>query len=77
MTLLTVLLVGCAGPSSSLPGRYYRLMEAGMPPVERRLETAEPGAGLAELEAAPPLKDFPSSILAAAVLYTSSHPANT
>jgi len=76
MTLLTVLLVGCAGPSSSLPGRYYRLMEAGMPPVERRLETAEPSAGLAELEAAPPLKDFPSSILVAAVLYTSTHPAN-
>ena len=48
-----------------------------MPPVEQRLETAEPSAGLAELEAAPPLKDFPSSILVAAVLYTSSHPANT
>jgi len=77
VTLLAILLVGCAAPSGSLPGRYYRLMEAGMPPVERRLETAEPRAGLAELEATPPLKDFPSAILAAAVLYTSSHPANT
>ena len=77
MTLLAILLVGCAGPSGSLPGHYYRLMEVGMPPVERRLETAEPSAGLAELEATPSLKDLPSSILAAAVLYTSKHPANT
>ena len=75
--LLAILLAGCAAPSGALPGRYYRLMEAGMPPVERRLETAAPRAGLAELEATPNLKDFPSAILAAAVLYTSSHPANT
>lgn len=77
MTLLAILLAGCVASSGSLPGRYYRLLEAGMPPVERRLETAQPSAGLAELEAPPPLKDLPSSILAAAVLYTSSHPANT
>ena len=48
-----------------------------MPPVEKRLETAAPSASIAELEGSPALKDFPSSILTAAVLYTSTHPANT
>jgi hypothetical protein len=76
LPLLALLLVGCAGPSGTLPSRYYRLMQSGLPPVEEQLD-ARPNAGLAELEAAPSLKDFPSSILAAAVLYTSSHPANT
>jgi len=60
-----------------VPGRYYRLMEPGMLPVERRLKTAEPNTGLAELDATPPLKDLPSSILAGPVLYASSHPTNT
>src|SRR5262252_880670 len=51
MTLLTILLVGCAGRSSPRPGRYFRLMEARLPPAERRFETAEASAGLTHLEA--------------------------
>jgi hypothetical protein len=44
--------------------------------VDARL-AAEPGASLSSLEAQPGWTHFPSAILAAAVLYTKAHPANT
>src|SRR5262249_11317019 len=68
-------LVGCAAQPRILPARYFRLMEAGLPAVERRL-AAEPNPDLETPEATPAASDLPYSILAAAVLYTSSHPAN-
>jgi hypothetical protein len=62
-----------AGPG--LPDRYYRLMAAGIAPVEARL-AAGPLAGLVTLETQPGWRHFPSCILVAAVLYTSPHSAN-
>jgi hypothetical protein len=51
-------------------------MEEGIARVEERL-AAEPSATLASLEAQPGWTHFPSAILAAAVLYTKAHPANS
>jgi hypothetical protein len=58
-----------------LPGRYYRLLAAGIAPVEERL-AAGPLAELPALETQAGWRHFPSCILAAAVLYTQDHPAN-
>src|SRR5690242_19297022 len=60
---------------TTLPGRYFDLLAAGLRPVEERL-TAEPDADLAAWEAGPRGRHFPSVILAAAVLYARPHPSN-
>src|SRR5215471_81107 len=60
-----------SGPLQSVRTTSSIIVKISRLPMHRE---AEPRAGLAELEAAPPLKDFPSSILAAAVLYTSIIP---
>ena len=61
--------------AQSLPGAYFRLMEAGATQVDRAL-IAEPMADLAKLEARPEWRHFPYAILAPAVLYAKRHPAN-
>src|SRR5262249_42293338 len=69
-----LLLVAGAG-AAELPGRYYRLMEAGLSQVSTRLK-AEPSADLETLEAKAGWRHFPSALLVAAVLYSSPHPSN-
>jgi len=73
--VLMLFLVGCATRQGALPARYYRLMEAGLPAVERRL-AAEPDTDLRALQTHPLSPDLSCAILVAAVLYTSRHPAN-
>jgi hypothetical protein len=60
---------------TTVPARYYKLLEQGVARVDERL-AAEPGATLSSLEAQPGWTHFPSVILAAAVLYTKAHAAN-
>src|SRR5579864_3243999 len=60
---------------TTVPARYYKLLEEGVARVDERL-AAEPGATLSSIEAQSGWKHFPSAILAAAVLYTKAHPAN-
>jgi hypothetical protein len=60
---------------TGLPGRYYRLMTAGIAPVEARL-AAGPLGDLQALETQPGWRHFPSCLLVAAVLYATPHPAN-
>ncbi|PYV89472.1 MAG: hypothetical protein DMG05_13635, partial [Acidobacteria bacterium] len=60
----------------SLPTQYFRLMEAGIAPVEERLN-ADPNVDLAALEARPDWRHFPYAILAPAVLYAKKHPDNS
>src|SRR6266446_3281763 len=67
--VLMLFLVGCAAQPGTLPARYYRLMEAGLPAVETRL-AAEPSANPGALETHPLPTELPYPILAAAVLYT-------
>jgi len=74
--LLLIASLASAEPHNPLPARYYQLMEQGIARVEERL-AAEPSATLASLEAQPGWTHFPSAILAAAVLYTKGHPANS
>jgi hypothetical protein len=62
--------------AASLPGGYFRLLEAGVTMVAERL-AAEPEADLAALEARPGWRHFPYAILPPAVLYTRKDPANT
>jgi len=64
-----------AAPAAELPGRYYRLMDAGVKEIQARL-AVEPGADLEKLEATAPWKHFPSAVLVAAVLYAHRHPEN-
>ena len=73
--LFVLSIIGCAAPLSTVPERYYRLMESGLPTVEKELEGA-PNATREELERTHRLENFPDSILAAAILYTSNHPSN-
>ena len=75
------LAIGCAA-AESLPGTYFKLLEAGSDMVEKRLNE-QPGAGLKELEMSGPQgrglpwtpgwRHFPYAILAPAVLYTKRH----
>jgi hypothetical protein len=62
-------------PAGELPGRYFKLLEAELAPLTRRL-AAEPDLDLKKLEAQPEQRHFPGTILAAAVLYARKHPAN-
>lgn len=62
-------------PAVKLPDRYFRLLEAGVSIVEKRL-TDEPDATLAMLESKPGWIHFPNAILMPAVLYAKHHPAN-
>ncbi|PYT34245.1 MAG: hypothetical protein DMG58_05455 [Acidobacteria bacterium] len=75
LLLLSASLAG-AQPHNPLPARYYQLMEQGIARAEQRL-AAEPSATLASLEAQPGWTHFPSATLAAAVLYTKAHLANS
>jgi len=59
----------------SLPGGYYRLMEAGADKVESRLN-AQPGADLKTIESQSGSRHFPYAILAPAVLYAKQHREN-
>ena len=59
----------------SLPGQYFRLLEAGTEMVRQRLD-AEPGADLAVLESRADWRHFPYAILAPAVLFAKKHPQN-
>jgi hypothetical protein len=60
---------------AELPGRYFRLLEAGAAKVEARLNAA-PDANLKMLEAEPGWRHFPYAILAPAVLYSKRHADN-
>src|ERR1700732_1893402 len=64
-----------AARAAELPGRYFRIMEAGSQRVESRL-AAEPDADLEKLEKTPGWKHFGYSILAPAVLYAKRHTSN-
>ncbi len=55
-------------PQGNLPERYFRLLEAELALIEKRLE-ADPQAALG-------LNECPGAVLAAAVLYTKQHAAN-
>ena len=67
----------CAGlaAAQTLPGRYFRLMEAGTARVEARLN-AEPNADLKSLESGGGWRHFPYAILPPAVLYARQHAEN-
>jgi hypothetical protein len=77
--LLTTLFLSSYSASSfaadSLPGGYFRLLEAGAAKVEQRLNE-EPAADLKALEARVGWRHFPYAILAPAVLYAKRHPQN-
>jgi hypothetical protein len=64
-----------ASGAETLPGQYFRLMEAGAAQVQARLDS-QPGADLKTLEARPGWRHFPYAILAPAVLYSKRHPGN-
>lgn len=68
--------LAAAQPPKTLPARYYELMEQGLARVEQRL-ASEASPTIASLEAQSGWTHFPSAILAAAVLYTKPHAANT
>lgn len=72
---VAVVAIAARAWGAELPGRYFRLLEAGAAQVEARL-AAEPNADLDSLEKTPGWKHFGYSILAPAVLYTKQHPAN-
>ena len=59
------------GPSTELPQRYFRLMEAELLQIEKQLATE----GAADPKALK-TSQLPGALLAAAVLYTRDHPAN-
>jgi hypothetical protein len=75
IALLIVIAVSSPLVAGELPGRYFRLLEAGSAKVEARLN-AEPGATLDSLEQRGGWRHFPYAILAPAVLYARQHPAN-
>jgi len=66
---------GLRAEAPDLPGRYFRLLEAGSAMVAKRL-ASEPGATLESLEAGEGWRHFPYAILAPAVLYAKRHPGN-
>ena len=59
----------------SLPGGYYRILEAGADKVESRLN-AQPDADLKTLESQSGSRHFPYAILAPTVLYAKQHRDN-
>lgn len=61
--------------AAELPGRYFRLLEAGTEKVEVRWK-ATPNPDLKTLEAQPGWRHFPYSILPPAVLYAKRHADN-
>jgi hypothetical protein len=71
---LTVLASAATPAEQKLPGRYFRLMEAGTAKIEARLN-AEPNADLKSLESNGS-RHFPYAILPPAVLYAKQHPEN-
>ena len=60
-----------SSPSTELPQRYFRLMEAELLQIEKQLATE----GAADPKALKTSR-LPGALLAAAVLYTRDHPAN-
>jgi len=66
---------GAQTNSIELPVHYFRLLDAGVKRIEKRL-AAEPKATLASLESQPGWTHFPNAILMPAVLYSKSHAAN-
>src|SRR6266849_8166503 len=73
-SLLTGFLIGVeavTSPSTELPQRYFRLMEAELVQIEKQLATE----GAADSKALKTSR-LPGALLAAAVLYTRDHPAN-
>lgn len=78
VAVLCVMMASLLSPpllGDELPGRYFRLLEAGSALVETKLN-AEPGAGLTAIESTPEWRHFPYAILAPAVLYTKEHALN-
>jgi hypothetical protein len=69
-------MLNAQGATPSLPGQYFRLLEAGADMVRQRLD-AEPNADLAALESRTEWRHFPYAILAPAVLYAKKHPQNS
>src|SRR4051794_17561447 len=69
------LLLGVGLHAGELPARYFRLLEAELALVEKRLD-GTPNADLQTLEAGPGGRHFPGTILAAAVLYANEHGDN-
>jgi hypothetical protein len=69
-------MLNAQGATPSLPGQYFRLLEAGADMVRQRLD-AEPNADLAALESRTDWRHFPYAILAPAVLYAKKHPQNS
>lgn len=74
---LSILLLACIGgsqptttsaPPGELPARYFRLLDAELALVEKRLDDAQSGA--------PGLNEYPGVVLAAAVLHAKNHAAN-
>ncbi len=73
---LTLLLaLPSSAPSAELPGRYFRLLAAELPAVDKLLANSSK-IDLATIEAKPGDRHFPGAILAAAVLYAKKHPDN-
>ncbi len=75
--LLSLAWSGIAG-AGELPAQYFRLVEAGIGKVEKRLND-NPDASMPKLQALPGFNRWarlPGTILAPAVLYTKQHPAN-
>ena len=78
LSLAVCLPLGCAAAGaeiSSLPGAYFRLLDAGSQRVEKRLnELPDPTLKAIEIEGG--WRHFPNAILAPAVLFAKKHPDN-
>lgn len=61
--------------SSELPGRYFRLLAAELPAIDKLLSD-NPNIDLETIEVKPVNRHFPGAILAAGVLYAKQHPDN-
>src|SRR5262245_42308139 len=73
--LALLLALPSAAPSGELPGRYFRLLAAELPAIDKLL-ASDPKIDLATIEGKPSARHFPGAILAAAVLYAKKHPDN-
>jgi len=63
-----------ASSSSTLAGKYFRILGEGTKHIEDKLNQPEPT--LAKIESQPGWGHFPNAILVPAVLYTKEHPEN-